>query len=129
MRANKARKKREGSGRMGRRGGGGSAGPGRARPAGGGGQAPRSLDGPGRRVRLKLDLAERGFVLVDVLLEDVEQRLGLLRAEVNSLEILDIDVIGRGLVDQAEEQEEVPEIYTDLDAVGVALPVFRHVAH
>jgi hypothetical protein len=80
-------------------------------------------------VRFELDLAERGFVLVNVLREDVEQCLGLLGAEVNPLEILNVDVVGSGLVDQAEEQEEVPEIYADLDAIGIGLAVVWQVAH
>jgi hypothetical protein len=53
----------------------------------------------------------------------------LLWAKVNALEILDIHVIGRGLIDQAEEQEEVPKVYADLYTVGVALAVFGQVAH
>jgi hypothetical protein len=35
-------------------------------------------------------------------LEDTEQRLGLLGADVDALEVGDVDVVGGGLIDLAE---------------------------
>ena len=43
---------------------------------------------------LQRDFPKRGFILGDVLLKHVEQRLGLLRAEVDALEIVDGHVVG-----------------------------------
>jgi len=44
-------------------------------------------------LRLQLDFAKGGFVLGDVLLQNADQRLGLLRAHVDALEIADGDVL------------------------------------
>jgi len=76
-----------------------------------------------RRLRFDMNFAERRFVLADVLLQYVEQGLGLLRAEIDTLEILNIYDIRGILGDQAEHEEEIPEIRPDLDAVGVALAI------
>ena len=78
-----------------------------------------------RRVRIELDLAEGPFVLRDVVFEKIEQRLGLLRAEVNALKMAQLNFVGGLLVNQPELQEKVPEIDTYLNAVGVVLAVFR----
>ena len=51
-----------------------------------------------RRMRLQLDLAKRRLILGDVLLQHVEQRLRLLRADVNALEILYGDIVRGCLV-------------------------------
>ena len=69
------------------------------------------------------NLAESGFVLAYILLQHVQQRLGLLRADVDPLEVLDLHVFLRGLADMAEHQKEVPEIHPDLHAVGIAFAV------
>ena len=47
----------------------------------------------------------------------------MLRTDVHALKILDRDIIGGGLVHQSEEQEKIPEVDTDLDAVGVPFPI------
>ena len=80
-------------------------------------------------MRLELDLAERGLILGDVLLEDIQQRFGLLRAKVDALKIVDVNVVGRGLIDHAKEQQKSQILTADLHTVGVAFPVFRDVAH
>ena len=71
----------------------------------------------------QLDLPESGFVLGHVLLQDVEQRLGLLGAEVDALEIVDGHHVRGSLVDPAEHEEEIPQIHADLNAIGIVLPV------
>src|SRR5262245_37945265 len=77
--------------------------------------------GPG----VELDLAKGALVLGDVLLQDVEQGLGLLGAQVDALKSLDIDGVRAVLVDEAEFQVEVPEVDAHLNAVGVALAELR----
>jgi len=84
---------------------------------------PGSLHEAGAGAGFEADFAERGLVLADVLLEDVQQCLGLLGAHVDALEVLDLHVFGRGLVERTEHEEKVPEVDADLDAVGVALTV------
>src|SRR5256885_3168782 len=74
-------------------------------------------------LRFELDLAECVFVLRYVLLQYVEQRLGLLGAYIDALKILDGDLVGSGLIDDAEEQKEIPQVDTDLHAVRVVFPV------
>src|SRR5271157_4010484 len=78
-------------------------------------------------LRLQFDFAKGGLVLRDVLLQNAEQRLGLLRADVDALETVDDDVLRRGLVHAAEQEKEIPQIHPHLDAVGVALPVVGRV--
>lgn len=70
-----------------------------------------------------MDFAEGRFVLADVLLQDVEERLGLLRAQVNALKVLDIDQVGGVLGDETEHEEEIPEVGANLNGVGVAFAV------
>src|ERR1700693_3559803 len=89
--------------------------------------APGSLDSAGGAVRLQLDFSEGGLVLRDILRQDVQERLGLLRAQVNTLEVVDQHVLGCGLVHRSEHQEEVPEIDAYLNAIGIALAVIRSV--
>ncbi len=49
-----------------------------------------------------LNLTESGLILAYILLKDVQQRFGLLRTEVDALEIVDVDVVRRCLVDHAK---------------------------
>src|ERR1035438_10461426 len=93
----------------------------------GGLRAAALLDSAGGTVRLQLDFSEGGLVLRDILRQDVQERLGLLRAQVNTLEVVDQHVLGRGLVHRSEHQEEVPEVDAYLDAIGIALAVIGRV--
>ena len=54
-----------------------------------GGRAAALLDGAGGAVRLQLNLSECRLVLRDILRQDVQQRLGLLRAQINALKVVD----------------------------------------
>ena len=73
------------------------------------------------------DFAERSFVLRDILLQHVEQRLGLLRAQLDALEVLDVHGFGRRLIGKAEHEQEVPKAGSNLNAVGVVLAVLGQV--
>jgi len=73
--------------------------------------------------RVKLDLPESALVAAHVLLQKSQQRLSLLRAQINSLEVLDLHVGFGLLLQRAEDQEEVPDIHPHLHAVGVILAV------
>jgi len=56
----------------------------------------------------ELDFTERAFILGDVLLQDIEHRLGLLRADVDALKIVYGHVVRRRLADAAEQQKKSP---------------------
>src|SRR6266849_9672102 len=83
----------------------------------------RSLHERCAGVRLQLDLAERALVLADILLQHIQQGLGLLRTEIDALEIVNVDVVRRGLVHQPEQQKEVPKVDANLHAVGIAFAI------
>lgn len=68
-------------------------------------------------------IAERALVARDILLQQPEQSLGLLRAEVDTLKVANLH-LGFGLLLQgAEDHEEVPDIDSHLHAVGVGFAV------
>ena len=69
------------------------------------------------------DGAEGLLVLDEVVGEDAVQSLGLLGAEVNALEVVDLDFLGGLLLELAEDEHEVPDGEADLDAVGVGVAV------
>jgi hypothetical protein len=83
------------------------------------------VDGTAGRSELWLERegAEGLFVLGEVVAEDVEQGLGLLRADVDALEVLDLHFVSGVLAHGSEDEEEVPNTHADLDAVGVAVAV------
>src|ERR1700739_3987724 len=69
--------------------------------------------------RIELDFAECAFISGDIVLENAQQGLGLLGAEIDSLEILNFD-LGLALLEQRpEEQGKILDIYPDLTAVVV----------
>jgi len=82
------------------------------------------MNGPNRSARVELDFAEGAFVVGDVLLEQRHERLGLLRAQINSLEVMKFDLRFRALLHGAEDEKEVPDIDANLHAIGVGLAVF-----
>jgi hypothetical protein len=55
--------------------------------------------------------------------EDVPEGLGLLRAEIDALEVLDVKLFGSVLGHGAEDEEEVPYAHADLNAVGVVFAI------
>ena len=77
-----------------------------------------------RSARIKLDLPKRALVIRNILLQDREQRLGLLRAQINALKISHFHLIFRVLLHGAEHEEKVPDIHSHLHAVGVSLSIF-----
>ncbi len=82
------------------------------------------MNGPGRmHPWIQLDFSEGVFVLDDILLQDGEQRLGLLRTNVDSLKITDFDLVLALLLKGSKYQEEVPDVHSYLDAVGVVFAI------
>lgn len=77
--------------------------------------------------RIEFDLAESAFVACHVLLQESEQSFSLLRTEINTLKIPDIDLGLALLLQRAEDQEKVPDIDAHLHTVGIVLAVVRSV--
>src|SRR5437588_3340117 len=73
--------------------------------------------------RVKLDFAKGVFVAVDVLLQQGHQGLGLLRAQINALEVPHFHLRFGLLLQGAEDEKEIPHVDSDLHAVGVVLPI------
>lgn len=72
---------------------------------------------------IQFDLAESALVAGDILLQQSQQGLGLLRAEVDALKIADFNLAFALLLQRAENHEEVPDIHPHLDTIGVGLSV------
>src|SRR5689334_3867600 len=77
--------------------------------------------GAGADTRIEFDFAKRIFVVDQILLKNGEQRLGLLRTEIDALKVADVDAGLVLLLKSPEDKEEVPDVHTNLHAVGVAL--------
>src|SRR6266851_266278 len=73
--------------------------------------------------RIELDFAECAFVTGDVLLQESKQSLCLLRAQVDALEVADLDLGFGLLLQRAEDEKEVTDVHTHLHAIGVVLLV------
>jgi hypothetical protein len=78
-----------------------------------------------RQFGLERDGAEGLFVLGEVVAQEVEEGLSLLRAEIDALEVLDVELLGGVLVHGAKDEGEVPDAHPDLHAVGVAAAEVR----
>ena len=92
------------------------------------GRSAASVTGPlvdwsARRPWIKLDLTERRLIIRHVLLQKGGQRLGLLRAKINSLKVSHLRLRLRALLHGSENQEEIPHIDPYLHAVGISLAV------
>jgi hypothetical protein len=80
------------------------------------------LDGAFTILELRLE-SERSkglFVLREVMTEHVPEGLGLLWAEIDALEVMDVNLFGGVLAHDAKGEGEVPDAHAYLDAVGVA---------
>src|SRR6266576_1837913 len=77
--------------------------------------------------RVELDFAKSAFITGNILLQNRGQRLSLLRAQIDALKIEHLDLVLGLLLESAEHQEEIPHVYSYLNAIGVALPVLRTV--
>src|SRR5580698_3868009 len=73
--------------------------------------------------RVELDLAEGALVAGDILLQEAEQRLRLLRAQVDALKVLDFDLLLGLLLQGSEDEEKIPDVDPHLHAVGVVLAI------
>ena len=74
---------------------------------------------------VELDLAKRRLILRDVLLQHVEKRLRLLRAQINSLKIAQLNLRFRTLLHRSKHEKKVPDIHADLHAVRIGFAIFR----
>src|SRR5581483_5644936 len=74
---------------------------------------------------IEFNLAERALVSGDILLQQSEQRFGLLGTQINSLKITDVHLALGLLLQSAEHQEEIPDIYPHLHTVGIVLAIVR----
>src|SRR3984957_6724971 len=78
---------------------------------------------PGIHARVKFDFSEGGFVPGNILLQESEQRLRLLGAEVNALEVSDLNLSFALLLYGAKYEEKVPDIHSHLHAVCIGFPI------
>src|SRR5438270_741313 len=62
-----------------------------------------------RLLGLQLDLAERRFILRDVLVEHVGERFRLLRAQIQPFEVMNRHRVGRRLIHRSKQKEEIPQ--------------------
>src|ERR1041385_6953808 len=72
---------------------------------------------------VKLDLPKRAFILPDVLLQNCEQSLGLLRAEIDALKVLHLNFLCCHGLQATKNQQKVPHAYADLYRIGVSIAV------
>src|SRR5579871_3180408 len=61
-----------------------------------------------RDIGIKLDFAERAFILAHILLQDGQQCFGLLRTQIDALKILHFDLLRRHRLQAAKNQQKVP---------------------
>src|SRR5439155_6744369 len=76
---------------------------------------------------IKLDFTERAFVAHHVLLQYRQQRLGLLRAEIDALKVMHFYLGLTLLLQSSEHQKKIPHIHSYLHAISVRLAVLRAV--
>src|SRR5215467_13189454 len=72
---------------------------------------------------IDLDFAERLFVLNNILFQDGHERLGLLRAQVDALEVLHLDVARALRLNPAKDQQKVPHADTHLHGICITLTI------
>jgi hypothetical protein len=80
-----------------------------------------------RHPRIQLYLSKRAFISRNVLLQNRHQRFGLLWAQINALKVSDLHLGFTLLLQSAEDQKEIPNIYTYLNTVGVSFAVVRSI--
>src|SRR5262249_23725370 len=68
------------------------------------------------------------LILIHVLLQHVQKSLGLLWADVNPLKILNRNLVRGSLIDAPGQQQEIPQIHANLDAVCIVLAIFRRIS-
>jgi len=75
--------------------------------------------------RIELNLAKGGLIIGDILLQERHEGLGLLRAEVDALEVAQLHLGFGSLLHGAEHEEKIPDVHADLDTVGIGFAVVR----
>ena len=81
----------------------------------------------GAHPRVEFDFAESGLVAGDVLLQQPEQSLGLLRAQVDALKVANLDLGFALLLHSAKDEEEIPHIHSHLHTVGIGFPILGRI--
>src|ERR1700747_1617800 len=77
--------------------------------------------------RVEFNLAKGTLISRNVLLENRHKCLCLLRTQIDSLKITDFHLSLALLLQGAEHQEEIPNIYAHLHAVSIVFAVVRRV--
>src|ERR1700722_13467906 len=75
--------------------------------------------------RVQFNLAKSTFVTGHILLQKSEKRLGLLRTEVNALEVTNLYLSFGLLLQGSEDHEKILDIHSHLHAVGISFAVVR----
>ena len=73
--------------------------------------------------RVEFDFSEGTLIIRHVLLQNRHQSFGLLRAEIDSLKIVNLDLGLALLLHGPKDQKEIPDIYADLHAIGIAFAI------
>src|SRR6266436_10341701 len=83
---------------------------------------------PGHHAGVQFDFPEGAFVSGHVVLQNPQQRFGLLWAQIDALEVLNFHLGFTLLQQRSKDQEEIPDIDPNLHAVGVALSIVAGIA-
>src|SRR6185369_6468383 len=76
---------------------------------------------------IKLDFPKGAFILLDILLQNRQQCLGLLWAEVDPLKVLYFHILRIQRLQASEHKQKVPNAHANLDGVGIAITVVRRI--
>jgi hypothetical protein len=82
---------------------------------------------PRTHPRIEFNFSKGAFVAAHVLLQQPEQGLGLLRAQVDALKVADLDLRFGLLLQCAKCEKEIPDVDPHLHAVRVGFPVFGRI--
>ena len=88
------------------------------------GNGAASVNGTGgMHARIQLNFAERILVLCDILLQNRQQGLGLLRAHIDTFKVGDLDLAFGLLLQSSEDKKKIPDADSYLHAISVILAV------
>ncbi len=79
--------------------------------------------------RIQFDLSKCAFIARDVLMQNGGEGFRLLRAEVDTLKISDLHLRFTLLLQGSEYQEEIPNVHSDLHAIGIVFPIIGSIYH
>src|SRR6202034_553238 len=78
---------------------------------------------PWAHPRVQFDFAESSLIAGDILLQQSEESLGLLGAQIDALKVAQLDLRFALLLHRSKDKEEVPYIHAHLHAVGIGFPI------